>query len=186
VAEATRFTGVWIEMKRLVLLVWMLFLLSVTPAMAEERIAFSLPDIHGKVHTLSEYAGKWVVVNYWATSCGPCLKEIPELVAFHKQHQDRDIVLLGVDFEDIQLSWLKDFMDSVSMNYTVLRSDTSQETPFGTLMVLPTTFIVSPAGELMARQTGAVTAADLEAYIARKIHAGQMESPMTKHDSKIH
>jgi thiol-disulfide isomerase/thioredoxin len=159
-------------MKRLVL-VWMLFMLPMMSAVADGKIVFSFPDIHGKVHTQSEYAGKWVVVNYWATSCGPCLKEIPELVAFHKRHQDRDVVLLGVDFEDIHLSWLKDFMDSVSMNYTVLRSDTEQETPFGTLVALPTTFIVSPSGELVARQTGAVTAADLETYIARKKQAAQ-------------
>jgi thiol-disulfide isomerase/thioredoxin len=155
---------------------WMLFMLSMTSAIADGKIVFSFPDIHGKVHTQSEYAGKWVVINYWSTSCGPCLKEIPELVAFHKRHQDRDVVLLGVDFEDIKLSWLKDFMDSVSMNYTVLRSDTSQETPFGPLVVLPTTFIVSPAGELVARQTGPVTAADLEAYIARRSQAGQAKS----------
>lgn len=164
-------------MKRLVLVVWILLMLPMTPAMAEGRIAFSMPDIHGKVHTLSEYAGKWVVINYWATSCGPCLKEIPELVAFHKRHQDRDVVLLGVDFEDISLSWLKDFMDSVSMNYTVLRSDTSPETPFGNLLALPTTFIVSPAGELMVHQTGAVTAADLDAYITRQRQAGKAKSP---------
>jgi thiol-disulfide isomerase/thioredoxin len=160
-------------------------MIPVTPAMADGRVAFSLPDIHGKVHTQSEYAGKWVVVNYWATSCAACLKEIPELVAFHKRHQDRDVVLLGVDFEEIPLAWLKDFMDSVSMKYMVLRSDTSQETPFGTLMVLPTTFIVSPTGELVARQVGAVTAANLDAYIKRKTEAGQASPPATEINTKI-
>ena len=172
-------------MKRLVLIVWMLLMVPVTPTMADERIAFSFPDIHGKVHTQSEYTGKWVVVNYWATSCAACLKEIPELVAFHKRHQDRDVVLLGVDFEDIPLSWLKDFMDSVSMSYTVLRSNSSQETPFGTLMVLPTTFIVSPTGELVARQVGAVTAANLDAYIKRKTEAGQANLPATEINTRI-
>ena len=160
-------------------------MIPVTPAMADGRVAFSLPDIHGKVHTQSEYSGKWVVVNYWATSCAACLKEIPELVVFHKRHQDRDVVLLGVDFEDIPLTWLKDFMDSVSMKYTVLRSDTSPETPFGTLMVLPTTFILSPTGELVARQVGAVTAANLDAYLKRKIEAGQANMPATEISTKI-
>jgi len=164
---------------------WMSLMMPVTPAMADGRVAFSLPDIHGKVHTPSEYSGKWVVVNYWATSCAACLKEIPELVAFHKRHQDRDVVLLGVDFEEIPLPWLKDFMDSVSMKYTVLRSDTSPETPFGNLMVLPTTFILSPAGELVARQVGAVTAADLDAYLKRKIDTGQANLPATEISTKI-
>ncbi len=172
-------------MKRLVLVVWILFILPMTSTIADGRIVFSFQDIYGKVHTQTEYAGKWVVVNYWATSCAACLIEIPELVIFHKQHQDRDVVLLGVDFEDIPLSWLQDFMDSVSMNYTIVRSDTSQETPFGTLMVLPTTFIVSPTGELMARQVGAVTAAKLDAYIKRKVKAGQAIVPATEINTKI-
>ena len=171
---------------RLVLVAWLWLLLSVTPTLAAERVVFALPDIHGKVHTPSEYIGKWVVVNYWASSCPPCIKEIPELVAFHKRHQDRDVVLLGVDFEDIPLAWLRDFVDSVSMPYTVLRSDTAPQTPFGTVMVLPTTFILSPRGELAARQVGAVTAADLDAYIKRQIEAGQPNAPASRINTKIH
>ncbi len=173
-------------MKRLLMVAWMLLLMPVAPPAAEERIAFSYPDINGKIHTLSEYRGKWVIVNYWATSCPPCINEIPELVAFHKRHQDRDAVLLGVDFEDISLAWLKDFMDSMSMKYTVLRAGTSPETPFGALKVLPTTFIVSPAGVLVAHQIGPVTAASLDAYIKRKIEAGQANAPATEISTKIH
>ncbi len=166
-------------MKNLLLVAWMMWMIPVVPAMAAGHIAFSYPDIHGKVHTLAEYKGKWVVVNYWATSCPPCIKEIPELKAFHKRHQDRDVVLLGVNFEDIPLPWLKDFMHSVSMKYTVLRAGTSPETPFGNLMVLPTTYILSPSGELVARQVGPVTAADLDAYLSRKTGAGQVNAPAT-------
>lgn len=171
-------------MKKLLLIAWVFMMVPVTPATAQGRIAFSYPDIHGKVHTLAEYKGKWVVVNYWATSCPPCIKELPELKAFHKRHQDRDVVLLGVNFEDIPLPWLKDFMSSVSMKYTVLRAGTSPETPFGTIMVLPTTFIVSPAGELVARQVGPVTAASLDAYIKSKIEAGQKSAPTADASTK--
>ena len=173
-------------MKRLALVVWILFMLPVTPTLAAEQVAFAFPDIQGKVHTEAEYRGKWVVVNYWATSCPPCLKEIPELVAFHQRHRDRDVVLLGVDFEDISLSWLKDFMESMSMKYTVLRSDTTPQTPFGELMVLPTTFVVSPAGELVARQVGAVTAADLDAFLQRQTEAGRTNAPASRINTKSH
>ena len=173
-------------MKRLII-VWLLSVAPVMTAMAEGKIAFSLPDTQGKVHTLSQYAGKWVVVNYWATSCPPCIKEIPQLMAFHEKHKDHDAVVLGVNFEDISLPWLKDFMDSMSMSYPVLRSDPSQQvTPFGVVIGLPTTFIVSPAGELLAHQVGAVTAADLEAFIKRKTEAGKANAPSTKLNTKIH
>ena len=173
-------------MKRLII-VWLLCVAPVMAAMAEGKPVFSLPDTRGKIHTLSQYAGKWVVVNYWATSCPPCIKEIPQLEAFHQRHKNHDAVVLGVDFEDISLAWLKDFMDSMSMSYPVLRSDMSQQvTPFGVIMMLPTTFIISPAGELVARQAGAVTAADLEAFIKRQNEAGKANAPATKLNTKIH
>jgi peroxiredoxin len=173
-------------MKRLII-VWLLSVAPVMTAIAEGKFVFSLPDTQGKVHTLSQYAGKWVVVNYWATSCPPCIKEIPQLRAFHEKHKDHDAVVLGVDFEDIPLAWLKDFMDSMSMSYPVLRSDPSQQvTPFGVIIMLPTTFIISPAGELVAYQAGAVTAADLEAFIKRQTEAGKANAPATKLNTKIH
>jgi thiol-disulfide isomerase/thioredoxin len=173
-------------MKRLII-VWLLSVAPLMSAMAEGKLVFSLPDTQDKIHTLSQYAGKWVVVNYWATSCPPCIKEIPQLMKFHEKHKDHDAVVLGVDFEDISLSWLKDFMDSMSMSYPVLRSDPSQQvTPFGVVIGLPTTFIISPAGELLAHQVGAVTAADLEAFIKRKTEAGKANAPATKLNTKIH
>jgi peroxiredoxin len=173
-------------MKRLII-VWLLSVAPLMSAMAEGKLVFSLPDTQDKIHTLSQYAGKWVVVNYWATSCPPCIKEIPQLMKFHEKHKDHDAVVLGVDFEDISLSWLKDFMDSMSMSYPVLRSDPSQQvTPFGVIIILPTTFIISPAGELVAHQVGAVTAADLEAFIKRQTEAGKSNAPATKLNTKIH
>ncbi len=173
-------------MKRL-LIVWLLCLAPMMTAMAAGKIVFSMPDTNGKFHALPQYAGKWVVVNYWATSCPPCIKEIPQLQAFHQRHKDHDAVVLGVDFEDISLTWLKDFMNSMSMSYPVLRSDPSQQvTPFGVIIMLPTTFIISPAGELVAHQAGAVTAADLEAFIKRYNEAGKANAPATKLNTKIH
>jgi peroxiredoxin len=161
-------------------------------AVAAGKIALSLPDTNGKVHTLSQYAGKWVVVNYWATFCAPCITEIPQLRRFYESHKGRDAVVLGVDFEDISADWLKDFMDSVAMTYPVLRGDPSREaTPFGAVAVLPTTFIVSPAGELVAWHAGPVTAADLDAFINRHGEAGKATRsarppyPMTTRPSRM-
>jgi peroxiredoxin len=164
-------------MKRLII-VWILSVAPVLTAMAGEQNDFSLPDTHGKVHTLSQYAGKWVVINYWATFCQPCIQEIPQLNAFHEKHKDHDAVVLGVDVENISLQWLKDFMDSVSISYPVLRSDPSQHViPFGVVVSLPSTFIISPTGELVAHRVGPVTVADLEAFIKRRTDAGKENAP---------
>ena len=133
-----------------------------------EPVDYSLPDLHGKTHSLADYRGKWVVVNYWATWCPPCQEEIPDLVEFHDRHKDGDAVVIGINFEDIGAEQLSDFVDSFLISYPILRSAPLAETPLGSVPGLPTTFIVAPDGSPVARQVGPVTGQQLEDYIARK------------------
>jgi thiol-disulfide isomerase/thioredoxin len=134
-------------------------------AAADPVSEFTLPDLDGKPQTLVPYRGKWIIINYWATDCPPCLKEIPELERFHQDHKDRDAVVVGVNYEDIRLPWLKDFITSVKMTYPVLRAEPGSVTPFGAIKILPTTIIISPQGELLGAQAGAVSAEMLDRYI---------------------
>jgi len=134
-------------------------------AMADPVGEFSLPGLDGKAYGLGEYAGKWVIINYWSTTCAPCLQEIPELEAFHKRHHEKDAVVLGVNYEDIKKSWLQDFVESMKMSYPVLLSSADARSPFGPIMMLPTTYIISPEGKFMGRQSGAITAEMLDKYL---------------------
>jgi len=143
----------------------MILIFSATVAAADPVSEFSLPDLDGKLQTLAPYKGKWIIINYWATDCPPCLKEIPELERFHQRHKDKDAVVVGVNYEDIKLAWLEDFIESVKMTYPVLRAEPDTVTPFGAIKILPTTIIVSPEGKFMGAQAGAVTEAMLEEYI---------------------
>ena len=147
-------------------LVFLLALLVTTPALAEP-VDFTLPDLEGKPVSLSDYRGKWVIVNYWATWCPPCLEEIPELVSLHEDNSD-SLVVLGVDYEEVNTAYLKEFVESHMMTYPVVRTEPVPMTALGPVMGLPTTYIISPAGERLARQEGPVTQADIEKYIARK------------------
>ena len=133
-----------------------------------EPAEFSLPDMEDKQHKLSDYRGKWVVVNYWATWCPPCLTEIPELVDFHEDHKDKDAVVLGVNFEDIGLKGLKRFSEEYFMNYPVLRSKPAASSALGIIPGLPTTYLVSPQGEVVARQVGPVTAKLITDFIEQQ------------------
>ncbi len=133
-----------------------------------EPAEFTLLDVQGVKHNLSDYRGKWVVVNYWATWCPPCLTEIPELVDFHEERKDKDAVVLGVNFEDISLSALKQFSEEYFMNFPVLRTKPGPSSALGPIPGLPTTYLVSPEGEVVARQVGPVTAELIAGFIAQQ------------------
>jgi thiol-disulfide isomerase/thioredoxin len=150
-------------MRKLVLI---LLLISTTVA-AEGPVEFSLPDLEGKPVALADYRGKWVIVNFWATWCPPCLEEIPDLVDLYDENRDR-LVVLGVNYEEVNEDYLRQFVESHMISYPVLRMEPLPLTPLGPVMGLPTTFIISPQGEKLARQEGPVTREAIESYIARK------------------
>ena len=151
-------------MRLLVLVISVLYAVTASA----EPVDYSLPDVHGKKHSLADYRGKWVVVNYWATWCPPCQEEIPDLVEFHDRHKDKDAVVIGINFEDIGEEQLSAFVDSFMISYPILRSEPLAETPLGTIPGLPTTFIIAPDGSPVARQVGPVTGKQLDEDIARK------------------
>jgi thiol-disulfide isomerase/thioredoxin len=150
---------------RLLALVFMI-LFAVTGV--AEPVDYSLPDLNGKNHSLADYRGKWVIVNYWATWCPPCQEEIPDLVEFHDRHKDDDAVVIGINFEDISEEQLTTFVDSFLISYPILRSEPLAVTPLGPVEGLPTTYIIAPDGSPVARQVGPVTGKQLDDYIARK------------------
>ena len=138
-----------------------------TAANAGETVDFTLPDMSGKPVSLADFRGKWVIVNYWATWCPPCLEEIPDLVDLYDNNRDK-LVVLGVNHEEVNEEYLREFVESHLISYPILRSEPEPVTPLGPVLGLPTTYIISPKGEAMARQEGPVTREAIEKYIARK------------------
>ncbi len=130
-------------------------------------IDFTLKGLDGDTHSLSDYRGKWVVVNYWATWCPPCLEEMPELDLFHNAHKD-EAVVLGVNFEDVGEAQLEAFVEKHFIGYPILLSKPDARSPLGPIPGLPTTYIVSPEGEVVARQIGPLTKEMLEDFLARQ------------------
>ena len=142
-----------------------LLLLITTQARA---VDYELPDVDGQMQALDQYQGKWVIVNYWATWCGTCMKELPDLVDMHESNKDKDIVVVGVNFETIGNEQLKLFVEKKSIPYPVLRSEPVPVTALGKVPALPTTYIIDPDGKVVAGEVGLVSRQDLEDYIASK------------------
>jgi len=149
---------------------WVMAFLGLLPLLggAAPSVELVLPGLDGKPYRLSDYRGQWVVVNYWSTTCPPCLKEIPELSRFHDRHKDEDAVVLGIDYEEIPRLWLKEFSENRKISYPVLLGPPGAPTPLGPVVALPSTFLVSPDGEVIGRHVGPVTAKALEAFLQER------------------
>ncbi len=130
----------------------------------EKPIDFTLQRLKGEKVSLSEYRGKWLVLNYWATWCTPCRKEIPELSALHESRDD--IVVLGLAFEDTEMETFDAFLEEFNPAYPLLLVDVyAPPEPFGAPKALPTTIILNPDGYAVKTFLGPVTRENIESFI---------------------
>lgn len=133
--------------------------------------AFSLTDTDGKTHKLTDYKGKWVLVNFWATWCPPCLEEIPDLVALYENKRN-NLIVIGVAMDYRNPKQVTDFAQSMDVSYPIVLGTSKLASQVGPVDGLPTSYLYNPAGKLVAHQLGGVTKEGVEDYIQRSSKTG--------------
>lgn len=137
------------------------------PLRAEEgpvQIEFSTTSVDGHALDLERWRGQWVVVNFWATWCKPCLKEMPEFSDLHTQRDDINVI--GLAYEEVEPEVVREFLGDNPVSYPVALIDVYQPPEvFGTPRVLPTTLILSPEGHQVKTFLGPVTREMLENFV---------------------
>lgn len=134
---------------------------------------FDVTDTAGRHHRLSDLHGRWVVVNFWATWCVPCIQEIPEIGAFAREHPDVAVIGIATDAEDP--AKVKRFAAKLGHTYPLVLSNDAVERELGRPAALPTTKIYDPEGRLVYDRAGRVDRKSLE-KITRTGRARPMES----------
>jgi thiol-disulfide isomerase/thioredoxin len=146
---------------------WLAGLLLALMASWAQAVDFKVTDTNGKTHTLSGYKGKWVLVNYWATWCPPCLEEIPDLIALN-ENKKNNLVVIGVAMDYRSAKQVTDFAEGLFVDYPIVLGTPEILRQIGPVQGLPTTYLFNPEGKMVAQQVGLITRAAVESYIASK------------------
>jgi peroxiredoxin len=138
---------------------------------------FELPDLNGNQVHLSDFRGKAVVLNFWASWCAPCRREIPWFMDFQKEYGPRGLQIVGVSMDDSGIDAIVPFVRKTGINYVVLLGDNHVSSLYGGLDVLPTTYYISPHGVVLAFVNGVISKSEVERDIKQVLASGVEPGP---------
>ncbi len=151
-------------MKKVIFVILIIFSVS---AFSNDMPHFELKDLSGKIVKSSDYKGKVILINFWATWCPPCKREIPDFIELYKKYQKEDFVILGIALDDLKS--VTDFKNSYKINYPVLIGDQDVVRKYGNIRGIPTSFLVGRDGKIKKRYDGFRTRDIFENDIKREL-----------------
>lgn len=135
--------------------------------------SFSLKDSNGASVSLAEYKGKVVLLNFWATWCGPCKMEIPWFIEFEQQFKDRGFAVIGVSMDEDGWDIVRPYLQEKKINYRILLGNDQIATLYGGVESLPTTFLLDRDGKIAATHVGLVSKSDYKNEIIQLLDSSK-------------
>ncbi len=139
--------------------------LSASDAVSGPAPSWQLQDVDGKAVQSSQFAGKVVLVDFWATWCPPCRKGIPDLIALQKEHGDKGLAVVGISLDRDGPAGVKEFMKKMGVTYPIVMGDEKVVEAFGGIDGIPTAFLIDRKGNLVMKHVGLASKEDLEKAI---------------------
>ncbi len=127
---------------------------------------FSLTDLSGTKLSLSQYRGKVVLLDFWATWCDPCKEEIPHFVEMQNRYASQGLQIIGISMDDDEQA-VRAFQQQFKMNYPVAMGSVEVAEQFGGILGLPITFVIDREGRIVSRHVGATQSSVFETEIRR-------------------
>ena len=134
---------------------------STPPSPASDVPQFALTSLEGKTVAMKDLGGRVVIVDFWATWCGPCREEIPHLNELYSELKGKGLEIVGISMDSDGTDGVKDFAREFRIQYPIVMGDEKVAESFGGIMGLPTTFIIDRKGRIAKKYIGLPPAADM-------------------------
>lgn len=137
---------------------------------------WELQDVDGKIVKSSDFKGKVVILDFWATWCPPCRAEIPSFINLQKKYEKQGLVIIGIS-SDEESSVVKRFMAANKINYPVVMADSKVSEAFGGVEAIPTTFVINPQGQIVSKHVGLTPESTFEKEIKPLLKSASQANP---------
>ena len=138
-------------------------------ALGQPAPAWKLTDLAGHAVSSDQFKGKVLVVDFWATWCGPCVSEIPGYIELQKKYGADGLVIVGVSLDQNGPDHVKKFAGAKGMNYTIVMGDDAVQEAFGGIEAIPTTFLIGRDGRIVHQKTGAMAHEEYEKLVLQAL-----------------